>query len=77
MPNIFTGLKLCIGVAVVLAVAAEFTAAKSGLGYIIWNGWQTLQVEKIYVALVLVSLMGFALAGLLEYCERFAIPWRR
>ena len=77
MPNIFTGLKLSIGVAVVLAVAAEFTAAKSGLGYTIWNGWQTLQVEKMYVALVLVSLMGFALAALLEYCERFAIPWRR
>lgn len=77
MPNIFTGLKLSIGVAVVLAVAAEFTAAKSGLGYTIWNGWQTLQVEKMYVALVLVSLMGFALAALIEYCERFAIPWRR
>jgi ABC-type nitrate/sulfonate/bicarbonate transport system permease component len=76
MPNIFTGLKLSIGVAVVLAVAAEFTAAKSGLGYTIWSGWQTLQVEKMYVALVLVSLLGFLLTLLLDFCERFAIPWR-
>jgi ABC-type nitrate/sulfonate/bicarbonate transport system permease component len=76
LPNIFTGLKLSIGVAVVLAVAAEFTAAKSGLGYTIWSGWQTLQVEKMYVALVLVSLMGFLLTVLLDYCERFSIPWR-
>jgi ABC-type nitrate/sulfonate/bicarbonate transport system permease component len=31
----------------------------------------------MYVALVLVSLLGFLLTLLLDYCERFAIPWRR
>lgn len=77
LPSIFTGLKLSVGVAVVLAVAAEFTAAKSGLGFIIWNGWQTLQVEKMYVALVVVSVLGFALTLVCEACERFALPWRR
>ncbi|HVA33000.1 MAG TPA: ABC transporter permease [Candidatus Baltobacteraceae bacterium] len=76
LPSIFTGLKLSIGVAVVLAVAAEFTAARSGLGYTIWNGWQTLQVEKMYVALVLVSMMGFLLTLALEFCERRLLPWR-
>ncbi len=76
LPSIFTGLRLSIGVAVVLAVAAEFSAAKSGLGYTIWNGWQTLQVEKMYVALVLVSVMGFALTLLAEYGERLSLPWR-
>jgi NitT/TauT family transport system permease protein len=77
LPNVFTGLKLSVGIAVVLAVAAEFSAAKSGLGYTIWNGWQTLQVEKMYVALVLVSVMGFLLTLAVEYAERLLIPWRR
>lgn len=76
LPNVFTGLKLSVGIAVVLAVAAEFTAARSGLGYTIWNGWQTLQVEKMYVALVLVSLMGFLLTLAVEYAERLVVPWR-
>jgi ABC-type nitrate/sulfonate/bicarbonate transport system permease component len=76
MPNIFTGLKLSIGVAVVLAVAAEFSAARNGLGYTIWNGWQTGQVEKMYVALVVVSVVGFLMTAALDACERYAIPWR-
>jgi ABC-type nitrate/sulfonate/bicarbonate transport system permease component len=76
MPNIFTGLKLSIGVAVVLAVAAEFSAARNGLGYTIWNGWQTGQVEKMYVALVVVSVLGFLMTAVLDACERYAIPWR-
>ena len=60
-----------------LAVAAEFSAAKSGLGFTIWNGWQTLQVERMYVALVAVSLLGYFLTVALEACERLAIPWLR
>ena len=76
MENVFTGLRLSVGVAVVLAVAAEFTAAKSGLGHTIWNGWQTLQVEKMYVALVLVSVIGFLLSLAVEYCEKLLAPWR-
>ena len=64
LTNIFAGIKLSIGIAIVLAVAAEFTAAKSGLGFEIWNAWQTLQVERMYVALVTIfymSVLGYVL----------------
>jgi NitT/TauT family transport system permease protein len=77
LPSVFTGMRLSVGIAIVLAVAAEFSAAKSGLGFTIWNGWQTLQVEKMYVALVAVSLLGYLLTLALERCERLAIPWLR
>ncbi len=75
LPNIFAGAKLSIGIAIVLAVAAEFTAAKSGLGYTIWNGWETLQVERMYVALVVVSLLGYLLSSVVDLCERWLAPW--
>jgi NitT/TauT family transport system permease protein len=77
LPNIFTGLKLSVGIAIVLAVAAEFSASKSGLGYVIWNGWQTLQVERMYVALVVVSALGYLLTIALDGVERLALPWKR
>lgn len=76
LANVFAGLRLSIGIAIVLAVAAEFTAAKSGLGFQIWNAWETLQVERMYVALVMVSLLGYFLTLLGTALEKAALPWR-
>jgi NitT/TauT family transport system permease protein len=76
MTNVFAGIKLSIGIAIVLAVAAEFTAAKSGLGFQIWNSWQTLQVERMYVALVMVSLLGYVLTLVGNALENLFVPWR-
>jgi NitT/TauT family transport system permease protein len=76
MTNVFAGIKLSIGIAIVLAVAAEFTAAKSGLGFQIWNAWQTLQVERMYVALVMVSVLGYALTLAGNALENLFVPWR-
>ena len=76
LTNVFAGIKLSIGIAIVLAVAAEFTAAKSGLGFQIWNAWQTLQVERMYVALVMVSILGYALTLLGNALEDLLVPWR-
>ncbi|MGA3037756.1 MAG: ABC transporter permease [Vulcanimicrobiaceae bacterium] len=76
LTNIFAGIKLSIGIAIVLAVAAEFTAAKSGLGFQIWNSWQTLQVERMYVALVMVSLLGYVLTLIGSALENAFVPWR-
>jgi NitT/TauT family transport system permease protein len=76
LTNVFAGVKLSIGIAIVLAVAAEFTAAKSGLGYTIWNAWETLQVERMYVALVAVSLLGYGLTLIGNRLESLAVPWR-
>lgn len=76
MTNVFAGLRLSIGIAIVLAVAAEFTAAKSGLGFQIWNAWETLQVERMYVALVMVSLLGYFLTLAAAALENAVVPWR-
>lgn len=77
LPNIFAGIKLSLGIAIVLTIAAEFQLTKSGLGFTIVNAQQLLDVERLYAALVAVSLLGFVLAGLLDVLERRLIPWTR
>jgi NitT/TauT family transport system permease protein len=77
LPNIIAGVKLSIGIAIVLAVAAEFSASKSGLGYTIWFAWTTLQVERMYVALVVISMLGYLLSLLVNALEFVVLPWRR
>lgn len=77
LPNIFAGVKLSVGIAIVLAIAAEFQLTKTGLGFTIINAEQLLDVDRLYAALVAVSLLGFALAVMLDLLEKWLIPWRR
>jgi NitT/TauT family transport system permease protein len=76
LPLILTGLKLGMGVALLVIVSAEFVGAKSGIGYLIWTSWQVFQVEKMYVGLLVSALLGFGSALLLTWLERVLIPWK-
>ena len=76
LPNIYAGMKLSIGIGIVLAVAAEYQLTRTGLGFAIFNAQQLLDVERLYAALVAVSLLGFGLATLVDVVEAVAIPWR-
>ena len=76
LPMIVAGLKLGMGIALLVIVSAEFVGAKSGIGYLIWNSWQTFQVEKMYVGLLVSAILGFIAAILLNVLERALIPWK-
>ncbi len=76
LPNIYAGMKLSIGIGIVLAVAAEYQLTRTGLGFAIFNAQQLLDVERLYAALVAVSLLGFGLATLVDAVEAVALPWR-
>jgi len=76
LPLIVAGLKLGMGVALLVIVSAEFVGAKSGIGYLIWTSWQVFQVEKMYVGLLISAMLGFATAIGLNYLERILIPWK-
>jgi ABC-type nitrate/sulfonate/bicarbonate transport system permease component len=77
LPQILTGLKTSLGVALLVIVAAEFVGAKSGIGYLIWNSWQIFAIEKMYVGLVITALLGFASAAVFNVAERVLVPWRK
>ena len=76
LPLIVAGVKLGMGVALLVIVTAEFVGAKSGLGYLIWTSWQVFQVEKMYVGLLVIAVVGFATAILLNWVERILVPWK-
>lgn len=76
LPSIIAGIKLGVGMGLILIVIAEMIGAESGLGYMIWNAWQILAVETMYVGLVVIALLGFAFTLLLDEFEHWIIPWR-
>ena len=77
LPVIFAGIRLGWGVSLLLLVTAEMVAAKSGLGYLIWQSWQTFTIEEMYVGLVTIAMLGMLSFWLLDVLEAWLIPWRR
>ncbi len=76
LPMIFAGFRLAWGVCLLVIVAAEFVGAKAGIGYLIWQSWQTFSVEQMYVGLIVVSLLGYISSLILDELERVLIPWK-
>ncbi len=77
LPFIMTGIKLGAGLGLILIAIAEMIGAQSGLGYMIWNAWQILSVNTMYVGLIMIALVGFALTAILNEVERLLIPARQ
>ncbi|HEV3087605.1 MAG TPA: ABC transporter permease [Candidatus Elarobacter sp.] len=76
LPVIMTGVKLGAGLGLILIAIAEMVGAQSGLGFMIWNAWQILQVNVMYVGLITIAIIGFVMTVLLNELERFLIPSR-
>lgn len=60
-PYIFTGLRIGIGLSWLAIVAAEMLIGGVGIGFFIWDAWNSSHISEIIVALVYVGLVGFLL----------------
>ena len=76
LPSIFTGLKLAIGYSLVIVVAAEFSGANAGIGYLIWQSWETFSIKSMYAGIFVIGALGLAFSAVLEWLERRLVPWR-
>ncbi|AGB18320.1 ABC transporter permease [Thermoanaerobacterium thermosaccharolyticum] len=76
LPMIFTGLKLGMGMALLLIVAAEMNGASSGIGYRIWESYNIFDIPAMFVSFIIMSILGYIFTILLDLIERVIIPWK-
>ena len=76
LPMIFAGLRIALAVSFIVLVAAEFVATKAGIGYLIWNSWELLQVDVMFVGIVTIGILGLISSALFQEIERKVIPWK-
>jgi ABC-type nitrate/sulfonate/bicarbonate transport system permease component len=77
LPQIFAGLRLALGTSFLVIVAAEFVSADTGIGQLIWSSWQVLQVDRMFVGIVLIGVLGVISTAILQEIEVRLLPWRR
>lgn len=68
-PNIIAGLRISIGIAWLVIVAAEMLIGGTGIGYFVWNEWNNLSITSIITAIVVVGMVGIVL-------DRFFAFWQ-
>lgn len=75
LPFIVTGLRLALGRGLIGMVLADQYTAISGIGYLIVRTAATYQVDKMFVPIVTLGVLGVALTALLRVVERMVAPW--
>ncbi|MGG1943796.1 ABC transporter permease [Trinickia sp. NRRL B-1857] len=76
MPEIFTAMRVGIGVAWTCLVAAELIAASSGLGWLVQFAGQALQVAVVILGIVIIGVIGYAMELVIRKLENWIVPWR-
>jgi nitrate/nitrite transport system permease protein len=70
LPYMLTGVRLSIGVAWLVIVAAEMLTGGVGIGFWVWDEWNNLNVKHIIIAIFVVGVVGLALEQLLLLIAR-------
>ena len=76
LPEIFTGLRVAIGVCWGTLVAAELLGASSGLGFTIFKARQFFLLDLMLSAVILISILGVNMDVAMRMAEKRLIPWR-
>lgn len=76
LPSIFAGLKTSLTLALVGALVAEFVTAKEGLGTLIVTFSFELKAYLVFAVIIVVSVLGLVLYGIMEYLDRKIVFWR-
>jgi nitrate/nitrite transport system permease protein len=69
-PFIFSGLRIGVGLSWLAIIAAEMLIGGVGIGFFIWDAWNSSRISDIILALVYVGLVGFALDRVVAFVGR-------
>lgn len=76
LPEIFTGMRIGIGVGWTTLVAAEMVAASRGLGFMVLNSAEYLASDTVIMGIIVIGILAFAFDMLIRRIEKALIPWK-
>jgi NitT/TauT family transport system permease protein len=76
LPMVLAGMKLGLGISLLLVVAAEMIAADAGIGFLILTAADLMQTKRLMVGIGMLSGLGLLVNWLLGKMERLLLPWK-
>jgi nitrate/nitrite transport system permease protein len=74
-PTILTGMRISMGIAWLVIVAAEMLVGGTGIGYFVWNEWNNLSLTNVILAIIVIGVVGMFLDMAFAWVQR-AITYR-
>ena len=69
-PTILTGMRISMGIAWLVIVAAEMLVGGTGIGYFVWNEWNNLSLPNVILAILVIGVVGMLLDGLFARAQK-------
>lgn len=76
MPGILSGLRISLAIAIILLVAAEMLGAEYGIGAYILEAGSLYDLERLFVGVAILSLLGIGVSAVIGAVERYLLRWR-
>ena len=70
-PTIVTGMRISIGIAWLVIVAAEMLVGGTGIGYYVWNEWNNLDLTSVIFSILMIGVVGMVLDSLFGILQRY------
>ena len=76
LPGILSGLRIASSIGIVLLIAAEMIGANRGIGALVLQAGNLMQTDQLLAGVVLLSILGLTIAGVIGAIERRLLAWR-
>ena len=76
LPMILAGMRVSLGLGLVLVILGEMLGADSGIGFQVLDLQRSFQVKQMYSWIFILAFLGLSLNAVFEWFERRAVPWR-
>lgn len=76
-PNIFSALRVSIGIAISALFFSENYATRYGLGYYIMNAWSMVDYKGMFAGILVLSLLSLLIFKGIDLIEKYSCPWNR
>lgn len=77
MPQVFTGMKLAMGIAWILVVAAEMLSNNGGMGYYVWYNHTVMDYPHVFLAMGIIGICGAFSSAVVGLIGNYFTRWRR
>jgi ABC-type nitrate/sulfonate/bicarbonate transport system permease component len=76
IPHVFTGLRISLGIGLIMVVISEMVAANSGIGYFILQAQRSFEVSQMYAGIFTLGVVGYLLNFSFTRMEKKIVHWR-
>jgi len=77
LPGFFSGLKIAAAYSIMGATIGEWVGGKSGLGVYMIRAKQSFNTDRVFAAIIVITVLSIIFLKIIEYCEKKSMPWQK